>query len=304
MTEKYLFIITPIEIKSSSKIRTNSRKSVLIKLGNKTAKCPALNSPVQLEIDVLYSKTLQKYCPLKGIIKIYDVSEDGTEIISCVGGFQTDELLNHSKHQIILEKEIGTSKLKMEITIVNKGQGGKTEGLGKVEEGREQGQGQGLGKVEERRGQGQGLGKIEEGRPASSAREGQPKEETRRREDDSLRKQLDISQRNSLRSSSILQGINSNRRGPSPSLKRELSSQRLTHLASSGANLNYESVEASRTVYELEHNKKELIILKKLAGEKDKKIVSLERQLSGAELTIKNLKETNKHLGEENQYLR
>lgn len=293
MTEKYLFIITPIEIKSSSKIRTNSRKSVLIKLGNKTAKCPALNSPVQLEIDVLYSKTLQKYCPLKGIIKIYDVSEDGTEIISCVGGFQTDELLNHSKHQIILEKEIGTSKLKMEITIVNKGQGqgGKTEG-----------QGQGLGQS-----------KVEEGRPALSAREGQPKEETRRREEDSLRKQLDISQRNSLRSSSILsgtvsgsilQGINSNRRGPSPSLKRELSSQRLTHLASSGANLNYESVEASRTVYELEHNKKELIILKKLAGEKDKKIVSLERQLSGAELTIKNLKETNKHLGEENQYLR
>ena len=290
MTEKYLFIITPIEIKSSSKLRTNSRKSVLIKLGNKTAKCPALNSPVQLEIDVLYSKTLQKYCPLKGIIKIYDVSEDGTEIISCVGGFQTDELLNHSKHQIILEKEIGTSKLKMEITIVNKGQGqSKAEGLGN------------------------GQGKVEESRPASSAREGQHKEETRRREDDSLRKQLDISQRNSLRSSSILsgtvsgsilQGINSNRRGPSPSLKRELSSQRLTHLVSSGTNLNYESVEASRTVYELEHNKKELIILKKLAGEKDKKIVSLERQLSGAELTIKNLKETNKHLGEENQYLR
>jgi len=53
---------------------------------------------------VLYSRTLQKYCPLKGIIKIYDVAEDGTEIISCVGGFQTDELLNESKTNAIIEK--------------------------------------------------------------------------------------------------------------------------------------------------------------------------------------------------------
>ena len=62
----------------------------MIKLGNQTAKCSTLNTSVELEIDVLYSKTLQKYCPLKGIIKIYDVGEDGSEIISCVGGFQTD----------------------------------------------------------------------------------------------------------------------------------------------------------------------------------------------------------------------
>ena len=94
MTEKYLFTITPLEINSHSKLRANTKKSLLIKLGNQTARCSTLNTPVHLEIDVLYSRTLQKYCPLKGIIKIYDVAEDGSEIISCVGGFQTDELLN------------------------------------------------------------------------------------------------------------------------------------------------------------------------------------------------------------------
>jgi hypothetical protein len=39
VVEKYLFIITPLEIKSNSKIKSSSRKSILIKLGNKTAKC-------------------------------------------------------------------------------------------------------------------------------------------------------------------------------------------------------------------------------------------------------------------------
>lgn len=48
------------------------------------------------------------------------MGEDGTEIISCVGGFQTDELLNEGKMRVVLEKEIGTSKLKMEINIINK----------------------------------------------------------------------------------------------------------------------------------------------------------------------------------------
>lgn len=129
VTFKYLFIITPLEIKSSSKIKNNSKKSILIKLGNKTSKCTHLNTPLELEIEVLYSKTLQKYCPIKGIIKIYDVSEDGAEIISCVGGFQTDELLNEGKTKVTLEKEIGTSKLKMDINIIN-----KTEKRGEREE--------------------------------------------------------------------------------------------------------------------------------------------------------------------------
>jgi hypothetical protein len=37
-----------------------------------------------------------------------------------VGGFQTDELLNEGKNSVIIEKELGTSKLKMDINIVNK----------------------------------------------------------------------------------------------------------------------------------------------------------------------------------------
>ncbi len=48
------------------------------------------------------------------------MSEDGSEIISCVGGFQTDELLNQATSRITLDKEIGTSKLKMDIHIINK----------------------------------------------------------------------------------------------------------------------------------------------------------------------------------------
>ena len=83
-----------MEIQSTSKLKTHCEKVLLIKLGNKTAKCKQMGTPLELEIDVLYSKTLGKFCPIKGIIKIYDVSEDGAEIISCVGGFQTDELLN------------------------------------------------------------------------------------------------------------------------------------------------------------------------------------------------------------------
>jgi hypothetical protein len=129
-----MFRITPIEIKTSSKIKNNSSKSILIKLGSKTAKCSQLNTPLELEIDVLYSKTLQKYCPIKGIIKIYDVAEDGSEIISCVGGFQTEELLNEGRSKVILEKEIGTSKLKMDIVILN-----LTEKKGEKEEKTENG---------------------------------------------------------------------------------------------------------------------------------------------------------------------
>lgn len=89
-----------------------------------------MNTPLDLEIDVLYSRTLQKYCPVKGIIKIYDVSEDGTQIISCVGGFQTDQLLNEGKNNVVIEKELGTSKLKMEINIVNKSEKRTEDRLG------------------------------------------------------------------------------------------------------------------------------------------------------------------------------
>ncbi len=127
MSYKYLFIITPLEItsNSNSKAKSSSAKAVLIKLGNKTAKCSQMRVPLELEIDVLYSNTLHKYCPIKGIIKIYDISEDGSEVISCVGGFQTDELLNDSKTNVVIEKELGTSKLKMQIDIVDKSRRGE-----------------------------------------------------------------------------------------------------------------------------------------------------------------------------------
>ena len=48
ITEKYVFIIRPIEIKSNSKIKSSNRKSILIKLSNKTAKCTELNTPLEL----------------------------------------------------------------------------------------------------------------------------------------------------------------------------------------------------------------------------------------------------------------
>jgi len=48
LTFKYLFTITPIEIISNSKLKNNNNKSILIKLGNKTAKCNKLNTPLNL----------------------------------------------------------------------------------------------------------------------------------------------------------------------------------------------------------------------------------------------------------------
>lgn len=51
---------------------------------------------------MLYSKTLKKYCPIKGIIKIYDINSDGSEVISSVGGFQTEEILNQQQNNLII----------------------------------------------------------------------------------------------------------------------------------------------------------------------------------------------------------
>lgn len=48
-----------------------------------------MNKPIEIPLEVLYSKTLKKYCPIKGIIKVYDINADGSEVISSVGGFQT-----------------------------------------------------------------------------------------------------------------------------------------------------------------------------------------------------------------------
>ena len=53
-----------------------------------------MNTSIELEVGILYSKTLNRFCPIKGIIKVYDINPDGSEIISCVGSFNTEELLN------------------------------------------------------------------------------------------------------------------------------------------------------------------------------------------------------------------
>ncbi len=63
----------------------------------------------------MYSRTLKKYCPIKGIIKVYDINSDGSEVISSVGGFQTEEILNEQKNNVVIERDIGTSKVKMRI---------------------------------------------------------------------------------------------------------------------------------------------------------------------------------------------
>jgi hypothetical protein len=46
-----------------------------------------------MKIDVNYSKNSNKFSPVKGIIKVYDINKDGSEMISCVGAFHTDDLL-------------------------------------------------------------------------------------------------------------------------------------------------------------------------------------------------------------------
>lgn len=113
---QYQFDITPLEIKTNSKQKPNN-KSILLKLGSQEAKATRLNEPMRLLVDVMYSRTLQRFCPLKGIIKIYDVADDGSEFISCVGGFQTEEMLNEGKNNAVISKEIGICTVKMSISI-------------------------------------------------------------------------------------------------------------------------------------------------------------------------------------------
>lgn len=42
-----------------------------------------------MNVEVVYSKSFQKFYPSKGIIKVYDVSQDGTEMFLTVGAFDT-----------------------------------------------------------------------------------------------------------------------------------------------------------------------------------------------------------------------
>ena len=100
----FLFRITPLEIRQNQKIIRANNKSIVIKLGNKEAKCKKLNQTVELAIPVLYSKTLNEYCPIKGITKVYDVNSDGSEMICCVGAFQTEDLLTKGNESTIIER--------------------------------------------------------------------------------------------------------------------------------------------------------------------------------------------------------
>lgn len=71
-------------------------------------------------MDVLYSKTLNKYCPIKGIIKVYDVNNDGSEMISCVGAFNTEDLLCHQHKVSTIERDIGPCKIFLTFEVVRK----------------------------------------------------------------------------------------------------------------------------------------------------------------------------------------
>lgn len=48
MSQKYLFTITLLEIKSNNKLKTNTAKAILIKLGSKTVKFTQMNTPLDL----------------------------------------------------------------------------------------------------------------------------------------------------------------------------------------------------------------------------------------------------------------
>lgn len=69
--------------------------------------------PVYLDVDLSFNRQARKFNPLRGIIKIYDVLEDGNEIISCVGTFETDDILNGSSNIKTLECTVGRTSLKM-----------------------------------------------------------------------------------------------------------------------------------------------------------------------------------------------
>jgi hypothetical protein len=113
---------------------------------------------------------------------------------------------------------------------------------------------------------------------SKNEKEEPPKDLSRKKE--TLEQRLRLSPLGNSGSSSNLQTMNTLKRGANPLLKLDRPSPS-KHNSKSGTELAYESLEASR-VYEIEQNKKELTILKKLAVEKDKKIGSLERQIEGA----------------------
>ena len=55
-----------------------------------------MGETLEMDVDVTYSKTFKKFYPIKLIVKIYDVSRDGTEMILGVDALKTEELLTQS----------------------------------------------------------------------------------------------------------------------------------------------------------------------------------------------------------------
>lgn len=74
---------------------------------------------MEMSVDVIYSKTFRKFYPIKGIIKIYDVGRDGTEMILCVGAFNTEQLLSEGDKIVNMERDIGPCKVSFKIEARN-----------------------------------------------------------------------------------------------------------------------------------------------------------------------------------------
>lgn len=51
------------------------QKIILIKIGNSSIKCQNLNETLTLTTEALYSKASSNFHPLKGIIKVYDITK-------------------------------------------------------------------------------------------------------------------------------------------------------------------------------------------------------------------------------------
>ena len=74
----YTFTFTPLKVENRDRARLQQKKKVLVKLGNSTVKFDYFDTPLKVDVEVLYSKIMQKYYSLKGIIKVFDVSEEGS----------------------------------------------------------------------------------------------------------------------------------------------------------------------------------------------------------------------------------
>jgi hypothetical protein len=65
----------------------------------------------------MFSISGNKFCPVKGIIKIYDINKDGSEMISCVGALNIEDLLSDTPKTANLERDIGPCKIYLTIQV-------------------------------------------------------------------------------------------------------------------------------------------------------------------------------------------